>query len=336
MTTIAFERLELAIEAVRSTAEAAPTHRPRLVGTLTPLLEYAEGTAVPGILSEADRAEAVQKSSEWEAEGDADANLMPLWGVAAIDGSQTTGAQQAATIAYLWTFLRTMTADNLKSLDLWVGDPGLQMLLADYGMVDELALTADASGTDPVQMSVSGHAHFPADAATPTAPSLLTGAMLLPGLTSLWMDAGVSATIGTTAITGRLVSADITIPTGVTYKYLAQGATGTLEYARTGRERARPTLNLTFELLDMTQYDLFTAGSYVKTRIRFNAVPDSIVAGHNHYVEFDIFGKLRALSWGELEGSNRTVTFELPGMYDATAATDLVMRVKTTQSDLTP
>ena len=55
----------------------------------------------------------------------------------------------------------------------------------------------------------------------------------------MWLD--TSSAIGTTAITGRLISAEHVIPVNYGYKYLAVGPTGSKTYTRTGRGKRSMT-----------------------------------------------------------------------------------------------
>lgn len=335
MAEISAERYELAIEATRGTAVTPPTHVVFLDGSVSNHSTSTSGQPARGLLSDRGVSKRVRKWGEWDMSGAADANFMPVLGNMAVKGNVTSPTTPVgATDARLWTFPRAMTADNLESATLYFGDPSVQMWQHAYAMVsDDLVVTADASSEELVQVATGGMAQFGAQVASPTAPTAVTPETLIPGLTDLWMDAAVGD-IGDTAITGRLVSAEVTVPTGRTYKYLAQGAAGTLGYSNTGRTRSHPTATLQFELLDTAQYDIFEADTEVAMRVRFNAEDDSIETGFNHYVEFDLYGKLTEPEWGELEGSNRTVTFTLEGDYVAGWSTDIIMRVQNAKAAL--
>lgn len=333
MAELALERFELALEATRGTAVTPPTHVINMEGNIVPTMTHTEGTEMRGTLAEGYRTEITRTGSTWDMSGDADANTAPVLANMAVKGGVTSPTTPSgATNARLWTFSRDMTSDSLKSATLYHGDPGINMLQAAYAMAEEMTLSADSSSEDLVQMGLTGSAQFPAKVSPPTAPAAISGRGLIPGLTDLYID--TSSAIGTTAITGRLVSADVSIPTGVVYKYLANGGAGTLGFSKIGRTRTRPSFTLTFELTDYTQYDLFTAGTLLKMRLRFNSAADLIESGYNNYIEIDTWGVLRDLSWGDLEGANRTVSFTLLGTYDSTAATDLIMKIQNAKTTL--
>ena len=132
-----------------------------------------------------------------------------------------------------------------------------------------------------------------------------------------------------------MVSAELTVPTGVTFKWLASGPAGGRNFQRTGRTKSHPELKVVFELADMAQYDIYAnnnGDTVCKARVRWNG--PLIEAALYHYVQADIYGPLDALAWSDLEGSNRTIEFTIMGQYDSTAATDLVMTVQNDQTSL--
>jgi len=250
--------------------------------------------------------------------------------VTAMDTTYLSGGSGAdvttpdgATNSRLWTFVPTMDADDLDSLTLYWGDPNVQAFQADYCMLDELTITADAGGTDGVTMSISGQGRFPSKTAPGVVPSMLSAPLLMPSAMQLWID---TATIGTTEITGRVIGAEVTIPSGVTRKWLAAGPTGDLDFVTHGRAKRHAELKLTLEVPDLTQYNQWVAATVLKTRVRFNG--PLIEAGFHHYVEFDIYGPMDGFEWGEFEGSNRTVELTILSEYDSSAGYDFAVKVQ--------
>jgi len=239
-----------------------------------------------------------------------------------------------AVLTHIWTFVPTMAADDLQAMTMYWGDPNIQQFQAAYCMPDEFVITADASGTDGAAMNLSGQGQFPAKIAPSSVPAMLNSPLLLPTAMQLWID---TATIGTTAITGRVVSAEVTIPTGVTRKWLAQGPGGNLGFGSIGRGKRHAELKLVLELPDMVQYDQWVAATTLKTRLRINGPAIETVVGpvtYYHYVEFDIYGPLDGMEWGEHEGSNRTVELTIMSEYDTTAEHDWCVRVQTDRNAL--
>jgi hypothetical protein len=234
------------------------------------------------------------------------------------------------TLSRLWSFPPTMTSDDLKSATLYYGDPNVQIWQAAYCMADELVISADASSTDGATMTLSGIGKFPTEVAEPTLPAQIIGEIMAPGLMQLWLD--TSSAIGSTEITGRVVSTEWTIPTAVVPKYLAKGPTSDKSFTRTGRGKRAAKAKIVFELLDMVQYDLWAAGTTIKARIRING--PEIESGFYHYAQLDIYGPFDALAWGELEGTNRTIELEIESQYDTTAGHDFQVLVQNASATL--
>lgn len=328
MAEIPFENLSLAIETTRGTAIAAPTHMVSLVGTLTPATERARPNESRGILAEVTRSKTVQRWANLEAEGPLDTRSSLLWATMTLDGTPAAPTVITASQVWLWGFLRQMTVDDLDSATVFFGDPNVQIFRGAYGMLEEWTITADASGTDVVTQSLTGWTHFPVSVAAPTFPAYIIAPLLVPADMQLWLD--TSSAIGTTLISGRVISAEVTIPTGVTRKWLATGGASDLNYARTGREKAHPEMTLVFEFLDGAQYNIF-AGSdsdtIVRARLRMNG--PVIETTNRHYIEVDIYGPFDSFAWGENQGSNRTLELTIMGEYDATLGSDLAMRIQT-------
>lgn len=235
----------------------------------------------------------------------------------------------------LWVFTPTMDADDLQSLTLYWGDPGVQEFQAGYCMIDELTITGDTSGTDGVQVSISGQGRFPSKTAPAGTPTGMAYPMLLPTAMQVWID---TAVIGATALTGRVVSAEITIPSGVTRKWLASGPTGGLDFTTIGRGKRHAELKLVLELPDMTQYDQWVASDALKVRVRFSGPSinsyGSPAAATYYYTEFDIYGPFETLDWGEFEGTNRTVELTILSEHDDSALCDWEMRVQNNMATL--
>lgn len=241
----------------------------------------------------------------------------------------------SAVLTHIWTFVPTMAADDLQAMTMYWGDPNIQQFQAAYCMPDEFVITADASGTDGAAMNLSGQGQFPAKIAPSSVPAMLNSPLLLPTAMQLWID---TTTIGSTAITGRVVSAEVTIPTGVTRKWLAQGPGGNLGFGAVGRGKRHAELKLVLELPDMIQYDQWVAATTLKTRLRINGPAIETVGmpqvTYYHYVELDIYGPLDGMEWGEHEESNRTVELTIVSEYEPSAGYDWAVRVQSDRNTL--
>ena len=228
------------------------------------------------------------------------------------------------TNSRIWTFEPDMDADTLDSLTFYWGDPNVQAFQAAFCMLDNLTITADATGTDGVKMKFSGKGNFPAKQAPGGVPAITSAPILLPGALELWID--TTSDIGTTAITGRVASAESTFPSGISYKYLAAGPSGNLGHQDIGRGPRHSELKLKLELPDLTQYNQWVAHDSLKVRVRYNG--PLIEGALYHYFEQDIYGPMDTLDWGELENTNRTIEVAILSHYNEVAGYDWCVRVQ--------
>jgi hypothetical protein len=317
-----YEYLLGGIESARGTTLATPTHFLNLNGTLTPRQTRYKPAEKRGVLAEFYRSKTVRQWSEWEGNGGADVYTLPLFLECITKGGVTPTVP--STGVYLWTYTPTMNADDLKTLTMYWGDPNIQAWQADYALVDELKLTGDASTENGVEMSLKGLAHFPKKVAPLSVPTMLNAPLLAPGDLDIWID--TTSAIGTTAVTGRVISAEFTVPSGVVQKYLAVGAGGGTEYAALGRKPRHVELKLVMEIPDMTQYDAWAATTLLKVRCRWSG--PIIASTYRYYIECDVYGPFDSLEWGELEGTNRTIALTIMSEYNVSAATDFAIKVQ--------
>jgi len=331
---LAFETLLASIESTRGTAIAAPTHLIHLGGSVTPTQSLNRPAESRGVLAEAFRTIMTRTGATFEiTEGPIDTRMLPFLLSGILDGNVSATTPGGATNTREWTFKRTMSSDNLESYTLWFGDSSVRQLIGAYAMFLEATLSNDASAEDGV-LTFSGNGecrklatNSPADAA----PAAIAGVMLPGQMMSLFID--TSSAIGTTAVTGRLVSASHTLRTGVTFKYLGGGATSTLDFASTGRSRVLGiTTTIVLELPDFTQYDNWLAHDSLKVRVIHNGA--TIESGFNHYVQVDTYGPFEALSWGTNADSNRTIELTIEGLFDSTLASDCQIVVRNASATL--
>jgi hypothetical protein len=323
---IPFEKFWVAQEVTPGTAVTPPTHDLNAAGSFVQEMSRVFGMDA-GTLSDQQRSTIVRKGNAWSIERQPlNILLAPLILESAVAGTPVVTTPAGGTLSRLFTFTRDMLSTTLKSLTGYWGDPNLKMWQAPFATLEQLIMGADASGEDAVTWVYNGISKFPtALGSVPTAPTTLNPPLLIPGMTQLWID--TSSAIGTTEITDRLVSAELTIPTGNNPKYLAGGAAADLSYTRINRGKSHPSLALVFDMVDMTQYDLWAAGTDLKVRVRFNG---PIIEGAlRNYVEADIYGPFATdFSWGTLADNNRTFEGTIEGIKDATAGTDLIVRIQ--------
>lgn len=323
---LAFELMAAALEATRGTPVTPPTHYFPLVGTLSPTPDFYEPTEARGTLVKRYRQQKVRDSSDWTADGGADPRYLPFF-LNMVTGPGVITTPTNGVLTRLHTHKPSISSDAIKTATLYFADPNIQTWQADFAYLNDFSITADASGTDGATMSVAGKANPMVEVSTPTFPAQTIGSILVPSAMELWID--TSSAIGTTAVTGRLVSADLTIANGVTAKYLAAGPTGGLTYNRLGRDRPDVSTTFQLEVPDTTQMDQALAATAVKVRIRVSGdLIESVTPDYYEYVQWDVYGKLKFDSWGDLEGTNRTATFRIDTIYDSTLAADFQIRVQ--------
>lgn len=319
---IAFEAIGIGLESTRGTLIDPPTHLIPLVGTLRPLIEYYEPEEARGTLVRRYRSQEVRKAAEWDAEGALDARYAPLL-FNMITGAGVISTPTNGSLTRLHTHKPGISSDTIKTGSLWWGDPNVQLWSAPFGYINEWTITADASGTDGATISVGGMANYWAEDSA-TLPAHVISSLLMPGTLQVWID--TSSAIGTTEVTGRVVAAEIAGTNNIVPKYLAGGPTGSLTYSRIGRGRPEVSSTITMEVPDTTQLDLFTAGTTAKVRVRVSGdLIESVTPDYYEYVQWDVFGPLKFDSWGDLEGTNRTVVFRIDTLYNSTLGADYAL-----------
>lgn len=335
MAEIAFETMRAALETTRGTAIAAPTHLLNIDGTITPKVTVYYATEQRGTTAKNYRRAITRKWAEIGGKGDLDVNEILFWlnmGVAPVTTPTTPGT---AVLSRLWSFVRNVTADDIKSATAFWGDPALNQLKAAFFVLDELKISNKATDDKVATIDVSGMSKFPTKVSAPGATTSVAGALLPGQLMQLWVD--TSSAIGTTEITGRLLSAEHTIRTGAKQKYVATGPTADLGFSLLGREKISAIeTKLEFELLDFTQYDNWAAADALKVRVRHNGSLIETISATSfyNYVELDQYGPYEDLDWGDNEGTNRTVSLTINTGYDATLGSDARVAVQNAKTAL--
>jgi hypothetical protein len=328
---VAFEKFALALEATEGTAVTPPTHVVPLAGTMSPTQERYAPDEARGYLAARSRSVRAREGAEWSAEGGLDTYIAPVIANMVVKGGVTSpSTPSGATDARLWEFVRSMTSKTLETATLYFGDPNVQIWQAALGIAQEWVISSDGTGTDGSTQSVSGIAQFPAQVSTPTWPTAVFGSLISPMDLQVWLD--TSSAIGTTALTGTVLSATHTIPSGMVGKHIPNGPGTSRTIARSGIGKSNATTTVVVEVADMDQFDLFEAGTLVKLRVRHNG--PLIEATFYEYVEVDAYGYLDFDSWGDFEGTNRTVSFTVEHQYDATLGSDLRVAIQNERASL--
>ena len=303
-------------------------------GQLEPVMDYYDDETMVGLLAGLNRSEVVHSSITLSAEGALDVWTLPVllnMGFAVVTSPSTP---TNGVLTRLWTFTRNVTGDTIKSATGYWGDPNDKMYQSAFMMLTNLGWAADATGTDGAtqKFDAIGQTFTPLGA-VPTLPALGQAPLLIGTKMQLWID--TSSTWGTTAVTGRLASAEVSIDTGVQPKYVAVGPSGGVTYTRIGREKAVPELKLTVDKVDETELNHMLNADAVKVRVRWNGpLIESVTPDYYNYVQVDMYGKLRFDGWSDIAGTNRAVDLTLRGEYNSTLASDIIAYVQNTKTSL--
>ena len=335
MAEIAFESMAMALESVPGTPIAAPTSYMNLFGTLDPTMEYYEPDESSGMLATRMRTKQVRQYGQWNADGPLDPNqLIEFLEMIAVGGVTPTNPT-LGVLTFDWDYTPTMDADDLEFATLFFGDPNMTHIFQGaYGFIESMTISNDASGVDGATLSINGMTQFPAKLAPPTYPTQAFAPLIAGINMELFLD--TSSVIGTTAVTGRVVSAQHVLSSGITPKYIAAGPTADLTYSKHGRGKRGMVTTVVMEVPDWTEYDISAlADTVAKLRVVHNgAFIEAVTPDYYYGITVDTYGLLRFTGWGELEGTNRTATFEVYSEFDATLGADWSIMVRCTASAL--
>jgi hypothetical protein len=323
---LAFERILAAPEVTRGTAVDPPTYALNMRGKITPRISYYRPDDARGTLAQYGVTRATRTWCEWEMSGPLNVQNLPLWLAGALNGAVTPTTPPTATTARTWQFNPTLTSDNIITTTLYWGDPNVQMWQAKYCAVQSLEIVADAGGTDGLTAKISGIGHFPTAVTPVSTPSIADHPLIGADRAALWID--TSSAIGTTPITGRLISSTWSFDTGIVPKWLAGG--GNLNYNLLGRGQRHASLKFKMEVPDTAQYALFAPDVNLKTRLAYDG--DLIEAALRWQVTHDIYGPIDSIDWGEYEGTNRVLEATILSQYDVTATFDTRIQIRNTRT----
>src|SRR6476620_4502560 len=124
---LAYEYLAIALEATRGTAVTPPTAYLPFKGMVKPIREKYRPEESRGTLAKNYRSKTVRTSSEWSGEGGLDPNYCPLVFNLFMKAVTTPTTPTNGVLTRLWTFVPTMTSDDLKSATFYFGDPNVQI-----------------------------------------------------------------------------------------------------------------------------------------------------------------------------------------------------------------
>lgn len=306
------------LESTRGTAIATPTHKLNVTDgqLLVPRKTFHNVATVTGTRAEITSSTKTYEDTTLNPSGTLDLRQAPFW-ANLYTGPGTIATPGGGTLSRTHTHVPGMTTDPALSATFSSGDPDVQVWQAAYHMLTDYTVTFDASSDESVSFSANTVGQPWTEVADPTIP---TQTEIVPAYAidaDLWID--TSSAIGTTAITGRLVSGEWRIVRNRSFKRHARGAGAVRTFDTTGIGLDHAELTLTFELYDLAQTDLFVDETDAKVRLRLNG---ALIEGvlYNYY-QADIYGKFQDLAFDTFMDTNRTVTFTIMSTYNAHART---------------
>ena len=336
MSDIPFEYMALAVpESVAGTPESAPLSYFNLAGKLKPERTLYKPEEQSGTLAKYMRSLVTRRWGTFDADGGLDPNILPQFLELIAKGGVTAVQPALGVLTYDWDYAPTMDSDDLVTATLWYGDPNMtQIQQGAFGIIDELQIAGDASGTDGVTISLSGMSTSPVKVTPPTAPTRASAPLMAALRMQLFLD--TSSAIGTTEITGKVVSAQHSFVSGRKPRFVAVGPTGGLTYSKVGRETRNIVARVEVEFDDFDEYDLFAADDVpVKMRVIYNGgLIESVTPDYYYGVTVDAYGQLELTDYGDNEGVVRTLVFEIETEFETAAAADWAISVRNTLATL--
>ena len=147
-----------------------------------------------------------------------------------------------------------------------------------YEVANVTANTFELDSTDSTSygvLTVDDEAYWVLD--PPSFPAQDLGDVISPLDIQVWIDS--TDTIGSTAVTGKVVRVSHTIPTGLTPKFIPSGPGGGRTISRVDPGKVSPSMSLAMEV-SPAHYNLFSAGRLTKVRVRYNG---PIIEGSLYY-----------------------------------------------------
>lgn len=321
---IAFESLGLAIETTKGTAITTPARTLGLRGMITPQLAKAQPQDAYGQVARHHRSLNTRNWSAWTASGAADTlDLGELFKMCVKNGVSASNPESGADLfEYVPSVSGATALSQLAAATMYFNgltSAATKSLRGAFGFIESLSFTNDATGTNVAQVSANGLTNKTTTQTSVSQPAIAIGKMFAPMNMQAWLD--TSSGIGTTALSAKLIRAQHTISTGLVPKFIPGGTSSVLDYTAQGiQQRVALQTQIMLRLTDLTEFDLFQAGTDVKLRVRHNG---PLITGSSYnFAEFDSYGPLESLSWGEFEGANRVVSFTINSHYDATLGSD--------------
>ncbi len=249
---------------------------------------------------------------------------LPWWLLGCLKGGVTGVTDAGSPPAYTYTFTPTVATDDLASYTFEIGDVG-NPYQTSQAMVNSWTLRMDSDNdAEPswmLDLQLIGR-DWGSTTFTGALSDRTTEPILARG-TKIYVD---TSTIGSTQLTGKLISASITGNNSLTFKSFAEDTTY-VAANKVGRGEQTIDAQFTFEFDDNTEFANFLSTVPVQRKIRFEQSGGTVINTTVYpRMRIDLYGYWSSWSRGT-RVNNLTATFGLQAFYDTTATTDITIAI---------
>jgi len=249
------------------------------------------------------------------------------WFLLGIKGGVAGVGDAGSPKAYTYTFVPTPATDDLAAVTLEHGEPGNAYKTAQV-MCNSFTIRADGDSTSEpgwmIETELVG-LDWVSSAYTGSIADRTTEVVLAQG-TKLYIDAS-GGTIGTTQVTGKLISFSATVNNNIHFKAFMENV-GSYAPNKVGRGNRTIDAQFVMEFDSDAEFANYRATVPVERLIRVTQTGSKIHSTPDVYKELtlDMYGYWSSWDDGDRDG-NITATFGFSGYVNATAATDFSAKV---------
>jgi hypothetical protein len=248
---------------------------------------------------------------------------LPWWFQLALKGGVAGSGDGGSPVAYTYAFVPSLTTDDLKSITLEFNEAG-NPYQSTQVMVNTwtLRIDPDNEGGWMFDAELLGR-DWTTASYTGAIADRTTEVIRAPG-TKMYLD---MATLGSTQLTGKLISASITGNNNLHMKAFAEDD-GAWAANKVGRGLRSFDAQFTLEFDSDAQFAQYRATTPTELFIRLEREGSQIHGGTvtNKRARIDMNGYWSTIGWGDREG-NIIATFGFQAFYNATSGYDLKAEV---------
>jgi hypothetical protein len=250
---------------------------------------------------------------------------LPWWLLLGLKGGVTGVTDAGTPPAYTYTFVPSLTTDDLASITLEHNESD-NPIQTTQTMVNSFTLRGDPdNNAEPswmLDLEVLGR-DWTSTTFTAALTDRTTEAITAAG-TKIYMN-DTAAALGTTQLLGTLINWSITVNNNLHFKAFAEDETS-FAANRVGRGSRTVDAQFVFEFADSDELDNFLSTTPVERFVRLEREGSIIHDAITKRLRVDLNGYWSGFSRGDREG-NLTATFTLQAGYNVTTATDLEIEV---------